>query len=326
MEILAEWLDPMVKHNIHPIDNTNIGISDMNIDAFDLNLLKTFDSLYRHRQLTKAAEQLCLSQPAVSHALKRLREAFNDPLFTRSADGMQPTPKALALAPNIQQALELSSAILASPISAPSELQRCFHVAMPDYLEAVLLPVLTRALRFAAPNVSLKIKMAEPESIKRTLATGELDFVVDYVPLKGRDIRKKILFEDRFVTIARAQHPIVGRTLSLDQFLACEHAVVEPRIPDPLPIDKQLKASGKYRKIAVTTANFLSIFPLVTQTDYLSTPPYRLARTYAEQFPITLYQTPLELAPFNVFAYWHRSKEQDPAHRWFRELIERLSF
>jgi DNA-binding transcriptional LysR family regulator len=296
----------------------------VHLEALDLNLLVALRALLAERHVTRAAARVGLSQPAMSHALSRLRELLGDPLLVRTPNGMRPTPRAEAMTAPLERALEDIGRLIASP--APFEPQRStrkFRIAANDYMELVLFPRLLRRLWIEAPNIDVRI-VNLAESVNTDLAEGRLDLAMGVVELSNdppRGIRSEDLVSDGFVCVVREDHPVVKKRLSLDDFVALPHALVAPRGEGGSVVDSALARLGKKRRVAVEIPHFLVAPHVVRETDLLLTLAARVAASLAPLLGLRRIPPPLELTTFTMVMQWHERQHVDPAHVWLRELI-----
>lgn len=297
----------------------------MNLRNVDLNLLKVFEAILQEQSLSKAADLLCLSQPAASHALNRLREVVGDPLFVRRGNKMLPTSRAQELAQPIQEAMQLIKFGFSgiSEFNYESE-QRTFHIAMGDYSEVLILPKLLHWLNEHCAEIDLRIHPIPEQDAETLLATGRLDLIIDFYPLIDKQINRELLVQDHFVTVARAEHPLLTEELTLEEFLEFPHITQYPRQRLTYWIDEELAARGLKRRIALQTQTFLAIPQLLLQTDYLHTPPQKIANVYLQQYDLKMFNLPVRNFELNLYQYWHKNVEVDVAHSWLRSLVSEL--
>jgi DNA-binding transcriptional LysR family regulator len=293
------------------------------LSTTDLNLLVAFDAMVAEGNVTRAAERVGLTQPAMSHALGRLRKLVGDPLFVRTPQGMVPTPRALELCEPIRRALgEIDRALHEAPQFSPAEARRTFALACVDFGSFIVVPPLFARIRKEAPGVDLSVRQLRDDTIERQLAEGDVDLAVGV--LYGAEppwMVKKRLFEERFVCLCRKDHPMVNGALTLDAFLALDHALISPRGRQGGFVDRALAAIGKKRRVALTIPHFLAAPMVVASTDLVLTLPERIGRSFATMLPLTVAEPPLEVGGFSVSAYWHESQGHDPAHAWFRSMV-----
>lgn len=296
----------------------------MNFDELDLNLLKVFQAIYAERQLTRAGERLGLAQPTVSNALSRLRQALDDPLFIRTAQGMQPTPLAEALADQVLEGLGLLKAGLEQSLHFdPAQTRRRFRVAMSDYTGAVLLPALVVRLQAEAPNADLAIHHLRRDEAQEALKAGRLDLVITD-ELDGPGLYRQAIYSERFVSLVRADHPLSGESLSLPQYLAVGHLLFSLDGHGGGIVDSLLGAQGLRRRVAVRVPHVSVIPRIIAQTDLIVTLPERVALQFRDAWRLRVLQPPLEIPRYSVRQFWHEKYHRDPANRWLRQLLAKL--
>lgn len=293
------------------------------LSATDLNLFVAFDALVTEGNVTRAAERVGLTQPAMSHALARLRKLVDDPLFVRTSQGMSPTPRALELAPTIRRALgEIDSALNERDSFEPRAAHRLFTLASVDFGSLVVLPPLLARVREEAPGVDLLVRPLRNETIEEQLAEGEVDVALGvlYDDAPPWMIQKR-LFDERFVCLVREGHPTVRGPISLDEYVALEHALIAPRGKQGGHVDRALARLGKKRRVVLTVPHFLVAPILVARSDLVLTLPERVARAFAGMLPLRTVEPPLDVEGFSVSAFWHERQARDPAHAWLRSVI-----
>ena len=293
----------------------------------DLNLLDLFDTIYKTRNLTMAGNVLGLSQPAMSHALARLREMYGDPLFVRLPQGLRPTPFAEQLAGPVSVALQIVRGTLDKAPFDPASAQHTFRIAMTDIGEQVFLPLLLRHLEQHAPGIRIETRPTSinPAALVNDLSTGDIDIALGFISRPGKGIFQKFLFRDRYVCVVRGDHPLVGETLSLEDFRNLRHIV--PNVAGTGHgdlIGTALANHGIRDSVMLRVTHFLSIAHLVANTDMVAMVPRNLANTFAASWKLRQLQSPLDLPLFDVTQYWHERYHQEPSNRWLRELIEAI--
>jgi DNA-binding transcriptional LysR family regulator len=286
----------------------------------DLNLLVALDALLRERSVTRAARRVGLTQPSMSRALGRLRLMFGDALFVRSGGGLVPTPRALALQPELREALErLASAIEDQPFE-PAVAERSFHLSTADYGMAVLAPRLTARLSAEAPSVRLVLH-AQSEGDGGALVEGRLDaLVLPRGPTTPGCIWTR-LFSDEFVCLVRRDHPSVGTDLSLAQYCALGHVFVSPALESAGVADRALARRGLRRRVVVVVPSFLVAPVVASESDLVATVPSRIAELFVGRLPVRAVPVPLSLPAVTVSIAWHERMRRDPAHSWFRRVL-----
>jgi DNA-binding transcriptional LysR family regulator len=298
----------------------------VHLSQVDLNLFVVLEAIYREGNLTRAGRQLKLTQPAMSHALKRLRELLKDPLFIREGANMMPTPFTRNMINDVRQALQILEVNLYENRNFdPAHTRRNFQLGFWELMESSILPSLAKTLARAAPEVSITTLRVKRREIEVELASGALDLALD-IPISMSDsIRQKPLFSDRVVVVARAGHPAIARELDLDTFLSQDHILVSSRRFGPSLVDAELNRKGKKRRIVLRCQNYFAACRAVSETDMLLTMPERYAEMLNSRFSNRLYPFPLKsLQTLDIHMYWHESAENDPPNRWLREQIKKV--
>jgi len=291
----------------------------------DLNLLRAFDAILREGGVTAAAERLGLSQPAMSHALARLRRLLNDPLFVRTPRGMHPTPFARRLAPPVRQALDLIRETLTHQTGfEPKTSQRVFRLHLTDVGELVFLPPLLARLREEAPGVRVEVEQRRQEQVADALAAGDIDLALGFLPALSADIAQKQLFRDRYVCLVRAGHPSIGRKLSLAQFLQASHVLVAAEGSPHQIVEQTLRARGLQRKIALHVPHFTVVPMILARTDCMVIVPEGFVRAVAPLGRFKALRPPVEIPALDVKIHWHRRFDQDPGIAWLRDVLADL--
>lgn len=301
-------------------------IHHLNLAAIDLNLLVVFDALMTERQVTRAAERLGLSQPATSNALARLRSLFDDALLVRTSTGMQPTPKALALADAIHPMLmQLETALNPGLEFDSYTSDRVLTIGTTDYVEFNLLPPLMARLQAIAPHLRLHIRSADRVQLCKWLDDGSLDLAIGVFHEPAAWHVKQVLFHDRFVGLGRANHPTLGNPVSLDDYLAVQHLLVSPNQEDMVGwIDHLLAQRHLTRHVAIAVPHFLVAPFIVAQTDLIATLAERIAQPYVTVLNLRLFPLPFAAGGFDVSLLWHSRNTHDPAHQWLRQHITQV--
>jgi DNA-binding transcriptional LysR family regulator len=295
------------------------------LSAFDLNLLVVFEVLLDERNVTRAARRLGLSQSAVSNALARLREALDDPVLVRAANGMVPTSRAVALQRQVGEALQhIGAAIDGDTSFEPARAHRTFVVAATDYVQFVLLGALVERLRKAAPGVVLQVATPARDFPWSGLESGAVDLIVtsNRAGPAPRGLHRRWLFRDTLACVLRADHPLVAhsRDLSLDDYLGLDHIEALPLGSVGLA-DEILATLGRRRRIVLTVPNFLIAPHVVAQSDCCFTLANRIAGPLTTRLPLARRAVPFATPTVAIGAFWHDRVHKDPAHRWLRRLI-----
>jgi DNA-binding transcriptional LysR family regulator len=298
----------------------------MHIRDLDLNLLRVFDAVYRTGKVSRAAETLELTQPAVSQGLTRLRLLLQDPLFVRAAGGVQPTPRAERLAPAVRAALAtLEQALSEAGQFDPSHSHKTFRIHMSDMGEGRFLPELMVALRERAPGVRIETLPVPAAGIADALDSGQIDFAFGFLPTV-KDTQRVQLLRDRYIVMLRAGHPFAAaarrrKGQALLQALHELEFVAGRTHSDTLRILQLLQLEDRVR---LTAEHFMVLPGIVGATDLAVVMPRNIALPFAAAGGYTLIEAPFPLRDFTVSLHWSRRFENDPANRWLRQTLVEL--
>jgi DNA-binding transcriptional LysR family regulator len=296
-------------------------IRSMDIRAVDLNLLKAFDALTTERAVTRAAGRIGLSQPAMSHALSRLRDLFADDLFVRTPTGMEPTARAREIAPLVTAAIEHIEAALNLGIGFdPAKSAGIFTAGMAEYAEVALVGRLAAAFADRAPKATLRLTPLTGAAAAEQLDRGVIDVAVAHFNALPPHIESVLVLRDPFVVVAGRRHPIAGQQLSLEAYAAQNHILVSPRGDTGGALDRILVDFGLRRRIALLVATYLALPAALAASDLVATVPSRTARQIAAIAEIEIMPLPIDFA-MTVSMAWHRRAASEPAQAWFRALL-----
>lgn len=298
-------------------------IQIMDIGQLDLNLLRVMDAMLRTRKVTEAGVRLNLSQPALSFALSKLRTFFDDPLFVRTARGMQPTPLALHLAGPVHEILELVRAeILNRPTFDPRKSERTFTFSLSDAGEMVFLPRLLRPLRQSAPGANFLSVTLPPRELEQALEAGAVDIAVGYFPdLTKPGFYQQKLFAHPYVCIMAANHPTIGNKLSLKEFLSASHAVVHPEGRSQEIFEHTLVGLGLERRVVLNIPHFMSVPFIIMESDLIVTVPLAVGQSFARMTNLKMFPLPIQMANIDLMQHWHERFHRDPASQWLRGQV-----
>lgn len=290
----------------------------------DLELLGHFDHLLREKHLTRAALRAGVSQPAMSRALVRLREAFGDPLFVRAPRGMTPTARAEALEPEVRDLLARARALLRPAAFDAARVERTFVLGTTDFVEVEVIPRLARRLARDAPRASVSLRPFTSESMS-DLGIGRLDLVITAKSVIPTELFAQTILEDELACAVRKDHPVVRRKPTVDAYAALSHVLIAPRGDPGSAVDTALAKLGKSRHIALRTASFFGAARVVAETDLIVTAPLHVLRGLADVFGLRIVPAPVAIAQVAIQQIWHGRAHTDPAHAWFRELLRRCA-
>lgn len=293
----------------------------------NLNLMTVFEALLEERSVSRAAKRAGLSQPAMSNALARLRAAFGDPLFSRTARGMSPTPRALELAIPVRAGLaHLRTIFEERPRFDPAASTRSFRLAMTDYAEFRVLPSLLQRMEAASPHLQAIVRRVERIFIapEAELRAGDFDAAIGFFPeASGLDpgTRSCDLFTEDNVCILRRGHPLLRRPFTLRQFASAGHVGVFYRADSRGLIDNILAGHGLRRRLQAATPHFLTAPFLVAKSDLIAVVPAGLANHFSKSLALVIRKVPLRLPPFRMRLLWHEHAEDDSGHQWLRSQL-----
>jgi DNA-binding transcriptional LysR family regulator len=303
----------------------------LNFRHLDLNLLRVFDAVMADGSLTRAAGTLAMTQPAVSHALRRLRETVGDELFVRSAHGMKPTARAQALWPQVRSALgTLRQALSPGSFDSAQDTAQ-FRLAMADATAALLAPPLVNAIERGAAQVNLRMQPLTTRDPRRLLEAGDADLAVGFFPevlaavvAEGPDslLRHTRLYDTRYVCVMRRGHPLAVRALSLEAYCGAHHLLVSFSGRPYGLIDQALAALGRQRRIVLTVNQFFTAGQVVARSDLLTVLPEGFVAATGQGDELVMRELPLLLPPVSVEMLWHLRHDGDAAHRWLRAQVQ----
>ena len=304
----------------------------MKVNRIDLNLLVYLDALLRERNVTQAANQLNLSQPAMSNGLRRLRELFNDPLLVRTSEGMTPTERALELEPVVREVLsKIDQAVQPRGEFEASTAQRVFRIMASDYAESTLFPAVLGKLRTLAPGLTLDIMTPSDVSFL-DVERGKVDMVINRFDSMPQSFHQIHLWDDSFTCVLSPENPVLN-DFTLENYLQANHVWVsktgmgvgvgvDPSDVQRLGwVDAALNRLGKKRQIRVFTRHYQAAMTLAEQNDLIVTLPTRAAQLKLDNPRVVLREPPLEIPPLELKMAWSPLLQHNPANKWLRKLI-----
>lgn len=295
------------------------------VRKIDLNFLTVFEAMQRERSVTRAAQQVGLSQPATSAALARMRRQFADPLFVRTARGMVPTPLADEIAPAVHDALEtVRRRILERSVPVPADTERTLRLSISDATALALLPRLIRQLQHTAPLWRVQTETLNPADLPRALEAGECDLAVGNLDMARAGIYRQKLMSTEFKVIHQRAHPRLRGPLTLRNYLDAHHAVMRGHGSPPSMLEQTLARRGHERKIALSVPQFLLLPAVVAETDLIATVPAHVARTFAAPYRLAVWPLPLPVPELVLYQYWHQRYHADASSKWVRGVVRTL--
>jgi DNA-binding transcriptional LysR family regulator len=274
--------------------------------------------------VSQTAENLDLSQSAISMSLAKLRRHFNDPLFVRTSSGMNPTPHAVELLTLLKSAENLlQTALDLHVVFDPLTSDRRFNLYSTDIAQVTLMPRLMQRLKKIAPGVGIDLRRLS-EATPQCLESGQADLAVGFILPMGAGFCQQRLFKERLVCALRRDHPRIEDSLSIDQFQSETHLAITTCGTGHGIIEKTLEAKGIRRRVGLAVPSFLGITSIITTLDYLVMLPEQLARHLASAGNIRVLPLPFSMPPYHIMQHWHERYTQDPASRWLRSVIANL--
>ena len=297
--------------------------SELNPEEIDLKLLRLLDSLYATRSVTRTAEQIALSQPTVSIGLARLRKMLSDPLFVRTSEGMQPTPRTEDLMPAVRQVLAGMSQLISSASqfdAATSE--RTFRIFMTDASHITLMPRLFGHVHALAPGIRLEAATIGPQMASE-LQSGEADLALGLIPGLEAGFYQQALFDQDWICLANPRHPRLGAKLTLKTYLSEAHVGIVSGTGATL-LDNALYRAGQQRQVQLALPGFLGLPAILQGSDLIATLPRHIGETLAHSARLRVLPCPLPIDGFTVKQYWHTRFHHDPANTWLRGICSSL--
>ena len=304
-----------------------------NFRTLDLNLLRVFDEVMAERSLTKAARNLSITQPAVSNALRRLRETLGDDLVRRDGQGITPTPFALTLWPSVREALDQLQSALVPQQFVPSQARNSFVLAMADATAAELMGGLAQELEHHAPNISVRVLPLTTRDPRGLLENGVVDLALGYFPAVLADLTARAqigeatafehhrLYDGEYVCVMRKDHPLAKKEITLEDFCNARHLLVSFSGRPYGFIDEALASIGKQRRVVMTVNQFFTAGRVVVNSDLLNVLPHHFVHTTGISKEFYLCNLPFKVPTLHVDALWHRRKHAQSDHVWLRDVL-----
>ena len=295
------------------------------LSGIDLNLLVALDALLTERSVTRAAGHLGIGQSAASSALGRLRKLFGDELLTRAPDGMALTPRAMSLVEPVRTALrQFQTIVLREDDFEPSSVERAFTIALPGSVETLLGPRLLEHMQGHAPGIRVTFRTFDYATVLRDLDADTIDLAVGVVTQGQAHHKVRQLYRFGYLCLFNPALLKVPAPLSVDDFVRFPHIMTSLTGTDRGVVDEALEAIGRSRRLAATTPRFTTVPFMVQRTPVIATMVEALARAFAQQLDLATSPVPVPIDDFAISMLWHSSYDQDPAHRWLREVLVRL--
>lgn len=288
----------------------------------DLNLLRIFEAVMKTRSVTRAGQVLGLSQPAMSYALRHLRELFKDPLFVRSQNTLLPTPRARELATPIAEVLEsIRRNVLQSGEFHVDSVEREFAFCLTEIGQILFLPVLVQRVRDLAPNVTVCVRSIVGVQLASALESGEVDLAIGHFPDLPGSVFQQRLYEEDAVCLCRADHPQIDNAITQRQYLDLPHVIVRSPMRAIESIEKELERQSIKRRSVVIVPDYVSLPGLLESSELIATVPHTIARALCRFGAIKIIALPFNLSKRTVHQYWHSRYNHDSANRWLRGVV-----
>jgi DNA-binding transcriptional LysR family regulator len=296
-----------------------------NLASLDLNLLVALESLLEEVSVGRAAERVALSQPAMSHALKRLRLLLGDPLLVRVGPQMQLTARGQALRQPLKDALLRVRGLLANESFDPARTTRTFRLFASDYATGLLLPSLQKQLQQLAPSISIRVQSGGANRLDPIELAGEIDAAIACVPNCFKGFYQQRLFTDRDACAVRRGHPLTSRLANPEEFLQAKHVAVVGREFTEDPVDTWLREERRERNVALSVPHYLQALHIVAQSDLIAVIPERLTRAYAEILHLNVLAVPLDVGTFDEYVLHPATTHTDPGCVWLRGVLHQIA-
>ena len=299
----------------------------MDLRRLDLNLLVVLDGLLQEPTITRTAHRLQLSQPTVSASLAKLREVFGDELFVRSKGVMSPTPLAMSLREPVANILRsIRHDVLAQSVFDPASTRDTFILSLSDIGELEFLPGLMERLSASASHAHVRATTCNPEALADAMDSGEIDLAIGYFPdLTASFFKQQVLFSHGSACLVRKNHPLYANGISFDQYKTARHIAIEQQSRHRDVVEIALEEHGLMREAVLTVSHYVNVPALVAQSDLVATIARPLALRFAEQYPLTVLETPFPIAKREIKQVWHRRFDNSARLVWMRGLIAAMS-
>ena len=297
----------------------------MNLKSVDLNLLVAFDALMSERSVSRAAAKLGITQSALSHALKRLRIMFGDPLMRRGPRGMEPTERALSLQQPMKGILANIHSIISTKLAFdPATTKRTFKLSMSDAMSVEALPLIVRKLRKHAPNIDLLVTSSGPKDACARIINDEVEIAIGVFPHVQPELLRRELYRDELICVADKNNPLLRRgRMDEKSYLASPHVTVAPNLDSGVQLDEIFVAMGLNRRVVATVPHYIALPALIRGTDLIGHTRLRLVNVLRSSSNLVVFPIParIRVPELSFEEIWHARYEDDPGHRWLRDLI-----
>ena len=296
------------------------------VNNFDLNLLRVFGAVHAEGHIGRAAKRLGITQPAVSHAIQRLRDSVDDPLFIRSGKGVEPTARANEMATYARDSLESAKAAITTfQDFDPAASNRAFHVGLPDHAVAKYAPMILTTFSRCAPKLGIHLHDVKTPDAIRLLEQGEIDMAANVIEDLPKRFKSMPLFTSQIVVIASKQNPYIKGKIDLAGYLKARHLIYSASQPMNSALDEALAKWGITRDIGMTISGHLSVPMIIAHSDLIATVTRELAEPYVEKYGLQMLKLPFDVPDIQVSLFWHERNDQDAGHQWLREMAVKMT-
>jgi len=294
----------------------------MNLRSVDLNLLTVFDAIMAEGNMTRAAEKIGMSQPAMSLALSRLRHLVDDPLFERQGRGLKPTLRAQELVQPVRRALDIVSNALESTADFDCQAsEREFNLVLTDYGEIVLLPRLMAWLKNQHAKININLQPRAQQDFKKDMHFGKLDLYFWHIPLLDDEIISERLGSFSHSCLVREDHPLINDSINLEQYCQLQHITFHAPGENTSIIDQQIRGAGMERQVGMRIHTYFDVPRVLTATDMICTLPTPIAHSFAEIHKLKVLALPMDNVEMPLYMMWHRNQDNDEVHKWLRNFL-----
>lgn len=297
-----------------------------NIYNFDLNLLRVFGAVHAEGHIGRAAKRLGITQPAVSHAIQRLRDSVGDPLFIRSGKGVEPTARADEMAAYVRDSLESAMAAIAAPQSFdPAISNRVFHVGLPDHAVAKYAPLIHATFSHRAPKLGIHLHDVQTPEAIRLVEQGDIDMAANAIEDLPKRFKSMPLFTSQIVVIASKQNPYIKGKIDLSGYHKARHLMYSAPPPMNRALGESLAKWGITRDIGMTISSHLAVPLIIANSDLIATVTREIAEPYVEKYGLQMFKLPFDIPDVQVSLFWHERNDRDAGHQWLREMAVKMT-
>ena len=293
---------------------------------FDLNLLRVFGAVHAEGHIGRAAKRLGITQPAVSHAIQRLRDSVGDPLFIRSGKGVEPTARADEMAAYVRDSLESAMAAIATPQSFdPATSKRVFHVGLPDHAVAKYAPLIHATFSHRAPKLGIHLHDVQTPEAIRLVEQGDIDMAANVIEDLPKRFKSMPLFTSQIVVIASKQNPYIKGKIDLSGYHKARHLMYSAPPPMNRALGESLAKWGITRDIGMTISSHLAVPLIIANSDLIATVTREIAEPYVEKYGLQMFKLPFDIPDVQVSLFWHERNDRDAGHQWLREMAVKMT-